>query len=94
MPETTACKQKPGAFRPVIDRNACEGKADCVRVCPVNVFAIDTLPPEQRSGLSFKGRVKGFAHRWKQAVLINPNNCEACGLCIQACPERTPTPAA
>ena len=32
----------------MIDRNRCEGKADCVRVCPVGVFAVDTLPPAQR----------------------------------------------
>jgi len=81
------CKQEPGAFRPVIDRNRCEGKGDCVRVCPVSVFAVATLAKDQRSGLSLKGRLKGFAHRWQQASLVNAGACEACGLCVEACPE-------
>jgi NAD-dependent dihydropyrimidine dehydrogenase PreA subunit len=87
----TECKQEAGVFRPVIDRNRCEGKADCVRVCPVSVFAVATLPKEQRSALSVRGKLKGFAHRWQQAVLINPNACEACGLCVAACPENAIT---
>ena len=89
--ESSGCKQKPGAIRPVVDRNACEGKGDCVRVCPVSVFAVDTLPREERRGLGLKGRLKGFAHRWQQALLINPDACEACGLCVQACPEKALT---
>ena len=85
------CRQAPGVFRPVIDRNRCEGKADCVRVCPTAVFEVGTLPPPQRKGLSFTGRVKGLAHRWQQALLVNPQQCEACGLCVAACPERAIT---
>jgi 4Fe-4S ferredoxin len=85
------CKQEPGAFRPVIDRNRCEGKADCMRVCPVSVFAIATLPKEQRSGLSLRGRLKGYAHKWQQASLVNAAACEACGLCVEACPEQAIT---
>ena len=44
MTSPASCKQAPGAFVPVIDRNRCEGKADCVRVCPVGVFAVDFIP--------------------------------------------------
>lgn len=86
-----ACKQAPGVFAPVIDRNRCEGKADCERVCPVGVFRIETLPPAQRQGLSLRGRLKGWAHRWQQAVAVNAGACEACGLCVQACPEKALT---
>jgi NAD-dependent dihydropyrimidine dehydrogenase PreA subunit len=82
-----ACKQIAGEFRPLVDRNRCEGKADCVRVCPVAVFAVGSLPASQRAGLSLRGRIKGFAHRWQQALLVNPAACEACGLCVKACPE-------
>jgi ferredoxin len=81
------CKQAPGAFVPVLDRSRCEGKGECVRVCPVSVYAVGTLPPEQRSGLGVRARLKGMAHRWQQALLVNPGACEACGLCVQACPE-------
>lgn len=87
MTGTEGCKQEPGEFVPVIDRNRCEGKAACVDVCPVHVFKVDTLPAPQRVGLSIKGKIKGFAHRWQQAVLVNPQACEACGLCVAACPE-------
>lgn len=87
VPRPVECKQEAGAFRPVIDRNRCEGKADCVRVCPVSVFAVATLPREQRTGLSLRGRLKGMAHRWQQASLVRVDACEACGLCVQACPE-------
>jgi 4Fe-4S ferredoxin len=85
--DNPVCKQEPGAYRPVIDRNRCEGKGECVKVCPVGVFVLETLPKEQRVGLSVRGKVKGFVHGWQQALLAQPDACEACGLCIKACPE-------
>lgn len=87
MSNQSECKQEAGAFHPVIDRNKCEGKSDCVRACPVDVFAVETLPQNLRIGLSLKGKINGFVHRWQQAILVNPNACEACGLCVSACPE-------
>lgn len=82
------CKQPPGLFKPVIDRNRCEGKADCVEVCPHEVFSIGTLPAAQRTGLSFLGRLKGLAHGWQQAFTPKAEACQACGLCVAACPEQ------
>lgn len=76
---------------PVIDRNRCEGKEDCVRVCPFDVFSIATLQPADRKGLSLRGKIKGWAHGWKQAVIARPDACEACGLCVAACPEKALT---
>jgi len=81
------CRQAPGVFVPVIDRNRCEGKAACVDVCPTEVFVIGVLPPEQRHGLSWRGRIKGWAHGWKQALTPNESACEACARCVDACPE-------
>ena len=81
------CKHPPGQFVPLVDRNRCEGKAACVAVCPVNVLAVQTLPRDQRTGMSMKGRIKGYAHRWQQAILVNSGACESCGLCVKACPE-------
>ncbi len=91
MPAKEDCKHDAGVFRPSIDRNACEGKADCVRVCPYSVFSIGTLAKEQRAGLSLRGKIKGFAHRWQQAMLVNAEACHACGLCVKACPEQAIT---
>jgi NAD-dependent dihydropyrimidine dehydrogenase PreA subunit len=87
MEKSSDCKQLAGVLSPVIDRNRCEGKGDCTQVCPEAVFAIGPLPVELRSGLSVRGRLKGFAHRWQQALLVNADACKACGLCVTACPE-------
>ncbi|MDR3415585.1 MAG: ferredoxin family protein [Nevskia sp.] len=86
-----SCKQEAGRFRPVIDRNRCEGKAECVEVCPYDVFTVGTLPVEQRAALGFLGRIKGRAHGWQQAFTPKADACHACGLCVEACPERAIT---
>ncbi|HEX7340891.1 MAG TPA: 4Fe-4S binding protein [Rhodanobacteraceae bacterium] len=91
MSETSECKHVPGTFHPHIDRNRCAGKADYVRACPVDVFAVGTLPKDKRVGLSIPGKLKGFAHRWQQASLVNEAACEACCLCVSACPEQAIT---
>ena len=82
------CKHEAGEFMPVIDRNRCEGKEDCVRVCPFEVFTIGTLGAQERSGLSLKGRVKGFFHNYRQAFAVNAAQCHGCGLCVEKCPEK------
>jgi NAD-dependent dihydropyrimidine dehydrogenase PreA subunit len=82
-----SCAGEAGQFVPRIDRNRCEGKAECVRVCPYAVFVVATLPPAERAGLSLRGKLKGYAHRWQQALLLAPDACHACGLCVAACPE-------
>ncbi len=72
---------------PVIDRNRCEGKADCVRVCPFEVFRIAVLSKEQRSALTWRGRLKVWAHGGRQSLVVNAEGCHACRLCVAACPE-------
>jgi NAD-dependent dihydropyrimidine dehydrogenase PreA subunit len=86
-----SCSGKPGVFAPTIDRNKCEGKAACASVCPKGVFALGVLPKSERGALSLRGRLKGLAHGWKQAFTPNEAACEACGLCVQACPEQAIT---
>jgi NAD-dependent dihydropyrimidine dehydrogenase PreA subunit len=81
------CRGEPGRVVPEIDRNACEGKADCARVCPYGVFEIGVLPAAQRASLSWLGRLKGFAHGYRQAFVVKADGCHACGLCVAACPE-------
>jgi NAD-dependent dihydropyrimidine dehydrogenase PreA subunit len=91
MPAHTDCKQSAGAIVPQVDRNRCEGKEDCIQVCPYDVFEIRVLQAPERAKLSLKGRVKAFAHGYRQAFAVRAEACHACGLCVKACPERAIT---
>ncbi len=85
------CKQEVGVFAPVINRSRCEGKEDCVRVCPYDVFEMGKLTPELKSALPFAARIKAMLHRNRQSFAVRADNCHACGLCVAACPERAIT---
>jgi len=85
--EAVDCKREAGEVAPVIDPNRCEGKAACIDVCPYDVFTMGVLPAADRRSLSLRGKIKGFAHGWKQAFPVNADACHACGLCVAACPE-------
>jgi 4Fe-4S ferredoxin len=89
------CKD-PGVVTPVIDRNRCEGKEECVRVCPYQVFEMGKLSVDERRSLSLPGRIKAFFHGQRQAFAVRADACHACGLCVTACPEAaiTLSPAA
>jgi len=81
------CRGEPGKVAPVVDRNRCEGKEDCVRVCPYEVFEVRVLDAADRASLSLIGRLKAWAHGNRQAYVVRPGDCRACQLCIEACPE-------
>ncbi len=85
------CKHSPGEYRPRIDRDRCEGKDQCARVCPVHVFEVRKLTGEERKSLAFLSRLKATAHGNRQAFALHAELCEACGLCVKACPERAIT---
>jgi ferredoxin len=51
-----------GAYPPVVDRNACEGKRDCVEVCPYDVFEVRQIDDQDFSTFSFLGKLKSRAH--------------------------------
>lgn len=85
------CGAAPGAFRPVVDRNACEGKSDCVEVCPYGVFEVRRISDEHFERLSFFGRMKSRAHGRQTAYTPGADQCRACGLCAVACPEHAIT---
>ncbi len=87
MPDKDKCHDVAGRFAPKVDRNKCEGKADCVRVCPYSVFRIQVLTKEEKSSLSIRGRLKAWGHGGKQAYVVRPEACHACNACIEACPE-------
>ena len=82
------CPGAPGRVAPVVDRNRCEAKAECVAVCPWDVFEIRSLGREELDGLSLRGRLKALVHGHRQAFVVRADDCHACGLCVAACPEQ------
>ncbi len=88
QPSNDVCKGTAGKVVPVIDRNRCEAKEDCVRVCPYNVFAVRKLGADEKASLSLLGRLRAFAHGNRQAFVVRPEACHACQLCIPGCPEQ------
>ena len=82
------CKQPAGVVAPVIDSHRCEGKDDCVRVCPYDVFEVRKLHDEERAALPFFVRIKVALHGGRQAFAVHADQCHACGLCVAACPEK------
>jgi NAD-dependent dihydropyrimidine dehydrogenase PreA subunit len=82
------CRATPGAWRPVVDRTRCEGKRDCVEVCPYAVFEVRRIDEVDYAALGFFTRLKVRAHRMQSAYTPRASACQACGLCVVACPER------
>ena len=83
------CSGKP--VRPVVDRNKCEGKHDCVDVCPYDVFVVRRIDDADLAQLGFIGKMKSRAHGRKTAYTPNADACQACGKCVTACPEKAIT---
>jgi len=82
------CRAEAGTYRPVVDRSRCEGKADCVSVCPYNVFEVGTIDEAEYQALPLVARIKLWAHGKQTAYTPHSDACQACGLCVVACPER------
>lgn len=82
------CGEEPGLLRPVIDRRRCEGKADCVEVCPYGVFEVRRIDDADYRALPLLARLKSRAHRFQSAYTPKADQCHSCGLCVTACPEK------
>ena len=81
------CKQPPGVIVPLVNLAKCEGKDDCVRVCPENVFQIRRIDQHDYLALSLMQRFKQRVHGMQVAYTPNADACRSCGLCVSACPE-------
>lgn len=87
MPPADDCRALPGELAPVVDRSRCEGKADCVRVCPYGVFEVRTMDDRDFARLGVFAKLKSMAHRRKTAYTPRSADCRACAKCVSACPE-------
>jgi NAD-dependent dihydropyrimidine dehydrogenase PreA subunit len=81
------CRAAPGAYAPVVDHARCEAKADCVAVCPHDVFEVGPIASGDYHALPWLARLKVRVHGMKTAYIPRADQCQACGLCVVACPE-------
>ncbi|MFA5121016.1 ferredoxin family protein [Zavarzinia sp.] len=82
------CRAPAGTYAPVVDHSRCEGKADCIAVCPHDVFELGRLTDAEFAAMGFFTRLKMSAHGRKTVRTPKAEDCLACGLCVVACPER------
>ena len=87
-PSSPECRFSPGVMAPVVDRSRCEGKADCVEVCPVQVFEVRRIDDDDFARLGMLAKLKVMAHGRKSAYTPRASVCEGCGKCVEACPEK------
>jgi 4Fe-4S ferredoxin len=76
---------------PVVNLKRCEGKGDCERVCPENVFEVRRIDDADYDSLGILQKFKLRVHGMKVAYTPNADACRSCGLCVAACPERAIT---
>ena len=81
------CRAAPATWRPRVELARCEGKGDCVDVCPYDVFVVRRLDDADFAALGVLGKLKSLAHGRKGAYTPLADACQACGLCVVACPE-------
>ena len=83
------CDEHSGRWSVQIDRSRCEGKEDCVRVCPETVFEIRRLTDEEFAALDgWFTRFRVRVHGKRQAFAVNETDCRNCQRCVAACPEK------
>lgn len=82
------CAAPTGTYLPVVDHGRCEGKRDCIDVCPNDVFEVRRIDETDYRSLGRMARLKVRAHGMLSAYTPGADECRACGLCVVACPER------
>jgi NAD-dependent dihydropyrimidine dehydrogenase PreA subunit len=82
------CRAPAAAYEPKVDHARCEGKAECIAVCPYDVFEVRKIDDTDFQALSFFGQFRSIVHRRMTAYTPRADACRACGLCVVACPEK------
>jgi 4Fe-4S ferredoxin len=57
-------------------------------VCPYGVFEVRRIDDGDFNALGPLSRIKLWVHGKKVAYTPKSDACQACGLCVVACPER------
>jgi 4Fe-4S ferredoxin len=70
-----------------VNLGRCEGKSDCVRVCPENVFEVRRIDDADYQPLGVLQKFKLRVHGMQVAYTPNADACRSCSLCVTACPE-------
>lgn len=81
------CNAPAGTWTPIVDHGRCEGRSDCVVVCPSDVFEIRRIDNDDFNKLNTIAKLRLVVHRRRTAYTPNADACRACGLCVVACPE-------
>lgn len=58
-----------------------------MEVCPYNVFEVRVTDEQDFARFSFFDQLKNAAHGRLTAYTPRADLCQACGLCLLACPE-------
>lgn len=82
------CKAEAARYKPVVNHARCEGKSDCVAVCPFDVFEVRRIEEADWKPLPVLAKLKVWAHKKQTAYAVRADACKACGLCVVACPEK------
>lgn len=91
MSQRDGYKQPPGVSEPVVSLKRCEGKGDCVKVCPESVFRLQHIEAADYRELNIFHKFKLRVHGMQVAYTPNAQACRNCGLCVAACPEQAIT---
>ena len=81
------CNADPGVYHPEVDPKRCEGKGDCVLVCPFDVFEVGPMDDATFDAMPRLVKLKLWAHGRQTSHTPRAAACRACGLCVVACPE-------
>ncbi len=86
-----SCKPIPTKVGPLIDMNKCEGREECVKVCPYDVFEMHLLSGQEKSESNPARTMENRSNGNRKAYTANIESCHACGVCVTACPEKAIT---
>ena len=71
----------------IINRNYCDGCAECVTVCPNYVLILQEITSEEYKSLSDAGKLNVILKGRQKSSVRNIEACVFCGLCEDHCHE-------